>query len=425
MKSDLDRLMREAKVDAVWITGKGRENPSLEYFLGDAHLVRAEILKRRGEPAVLYHASIERDEARTTGLETVVASRQLEVKALEEAEGDPTLAQALLMRDRFQQLGIDGRIAIFGVEDSGRILGSVRHLERLLPDCEFLASEGPENLLVKARLTKHPDEIARMREVGKGCVEVVRRVEELLRGCVVEEDRLIEENGKPLTIGRVKRQLHVWLAERGLRSPDGPIFAMGRDGALGHSVGGEGEELRLGVPIVFDLFPREIGGGYNFDFTRTWCLGFAPPDVAELHSQVLSTYQDVVPLMIAGAIPKDIQAAVCDRFEAMGHSTVRTDPDSTSGFFHAVAHGIGLEIHESPIFYEHKADALLPLEEGMVLSFEPGLYYPEKGMGVRLEDTLRIRDEGAPETLAHYPHELVIPLEGVTPPTYAGETDGS
>ena len=47
----------------------------------------------------------------------------------------------------------------------------------------------------------------------------------------------------------------------------------------------------------------------------------------------------------------------------------------------------------------------------MVVTVEPGLYYPERGMGVRLEDTLWARPDGVFEILAEYPMDLVLPVK--------------
>jgi Xaa-Pro aminopeptidase len=46
-----------------------------------------------------------------------------------------------------------------------------------------------------------------------------------------------------------------------------------------------------------------------------------------------------------------------------------------------------------------------------VVTIEPGLYYPERGLGMRIEDAIFIRPDGRPEVLAEYPHDLVIPLK--------------
>jgi len=51
------------------------------------------------------------------------------------------------------------------------------------------------------------------------------------------------------------------------------------------------------------------------------------------------------------------------------------------------------------------------LEPGSVVTIEPGLYYPERGMGVRLEDTVWVRPDGEMEILADYPLDLVLPVK--------------
>ena len=52
MKQDLDRLMQEKDLDALWITGPANHNPALVYFTGVANITRADLIKKRGEPPV-------------------------------------------------------------------------------------------------------------------------------------------------------------------------------------------------------------------------------------------------------------------------------------------------------------------------------------------------------------------------------------
>jgi Xaa-Pro aminopeptidase len=165
--------------------------------------------------------------------------------------------------------------------------------------------------------------------------------------------------------------------------------------------------IPVGQPIVFDLFPCEIGGGYFYDFTRTWCLGHAPEPVAAAHADVLGAYHDALARTQAGAIGRDIQRAVCEFFEARGHPTVLTNPQTRQGYVHTIAHGLGLEVHEPPAFRLHWPPH--PLEVGHVVTIEPGLYYPERGFGVRVEDTVWISPDG-PRVLVPYPMDLVLPL---------------
>ena len=51
------------------------------------------------------------------------------------------------------------------------------------------------------------------------------------------------------------------------------------------------------------------------------------------------------------------------------------------------------------------------LAPGVVVTCEPGLYYPEQGMGVRIEDTLWVRPDGRMEILAEYPYDFVLPMK--------------
>ncbi len=52
------------------------------------------------------------------------------------------------------------------------------------------------------------------------------------------------------------------------------------------------------------------------------------------------------------------------------------------------------------------------LMPGSVFTIEPGLYYPEQGMGVRLEDTYFVSPQGGFEKFADFPMDLVLPIKG-------------
>ncbi len=113
--------------------------------------------------------------------------------------------------------------------------------------------------------------------------------------------------------------------------------------------------------------------------------------------------------MTVGTPCPTYQKLTCELFEARGHPTIQSDPATQSGYVHSLGHGLGLRVHERPWFGSNAddADRLVP---GAVFTIEPGLYYPDKGMGVRLENSAWVRPDGQIEVLADFPFDLVLPV---------------
>jgi Xaa-Pro aminopeptidase len=266
-----------------------------------------------------------------------------------------------------------------------------------------------DSTLLQAMATKDSSEVERIRRMGMITVEVVGQTADFLSGHRAKNDILVKPDGSPLTIGEVKSRINLWLAERGAENPEGTIFAIGRDAGVPHSSGNPGDLLRLGQTIVFDIFPCEAEGGYYYDLTRTWCLGYAPDEAQKLYEEVLSVYRQIRSELKVNALCRDYQYRTCELFEAQGHPTLKSTPQTEEGYVHGLGHGVGLNIHERP-WFSMRATAGDRLAPGSVITVEPGLYYPERGLGVRLEDTVWVRPDGQFEVLADYPMDLVLPV---------------
>jgi Xaa-Pro aminopeptidase len=237
-------------------------------------------------------------------------------------------------------------------------------------------------------------------------------VQEYMTSCDVREDEvLLTEDGSPLTIGDMKGKISLWLAERGASEAEGTIFSIGRDAGVPHSVGNPSDPITLGKTIIFDIFPAEQGGGYFYDFTRTWSLGYTTPEAQELYDQVREIYNRVVENLDLNASLVDYQRMTCEYFESKGHKSQLTVKAPLDGYVHSLGHGLGLNVHERPSskLTENPADHIL--KAGVVFTIEPGLYYPANGMGVRIEDSYWVRPDGEMELLAEYPYDFVLPMK--------------
>lgn len=415
MKGDLDRLMAEKDIDALWVSGPAQHNAAMTYFTGVAHVTDAELIKMRGKDPILFHKSMEREEASRSGLETINQAKYDFKQLLEEAGGDYIKAKAIQYRAMLEEIDLlTGRISLYGKVDVSAAWAEFSALQTMLPEIDFIG-EGHHSILLEARATKGSEEVKRMREIGQITIDVVGRVEEYLTTSQVnQKGELIKENGEPVTIKDVKSKINLWLAELGAENPHGAIFAIGRDAGIPHSSGTASDVLRLGRTIIFDIFPCQEGGGYFYDFTRTWCLGYAPDAEQALYDDVYHVYQTVLSELEVNGHAPVLQDRTCELFEEAGHDTIRQDSQLQEGYVHSLGHGVGLDIHERPYFGRGatEKDILAP---GTVTTIEPGLYYPGQNMGCRLENTVWILPDGGVEVLVDYPLDLVLDMEHWAP----------
>jgi len=152
---------------------------------------------------------------------------------------------------------------------------------------------------------------------------------------------------------------------------------------------------------VIDLYPR---GRLFADCTRTFCVGEPKEAFVRGHQAVRQALLLAHRLARPGVRGWDIQEAVCAHLGDAGYPTPISEPGTTRGYVHNLGHGVGFELHEFPTFKKASGGEGV-LREGDVFTLEPGLYEPEDGWGVRLEDLVYLGPDGL-ENLTPLPYDL-------------------
>jgi len=403
MKRDIDQLMRERGLNAAVVLQGEHPSPTFRYVTGARTHLKGMVVWRPGETPFLVHHAMERDGAAATGFTLGDYGSLGWLKLLEE-ERNPVPATARLMQTVLDQLGVRGRVLIDGIAQVGWYYHVLNRLREIKPDLTLVQDEDP-GLFELARSTKDDDEVNTVRNVARVCERAYARIREIIQGARLDGKKLKDAEGW-VTIGRLRREVRRIFFEAGLVEPHGNIIAMGRDAGVPHNEGNDDDILEEGRPIVIDLYPAQVNGGYYFDVTRTYCVGRAPSELKEIHSLVHDAVTKTVDGLAVGTPGRVYQERVCDLFESHGHRTIRQDERVQEGYVHGLGHGIGLEVHERPrLSVASSPDLILP---GSLFTVEPGLYYPSRGLGVRIEDVVYAGPDGSFENLTHVPYELEI-----------------
>ena len=172
-----------------------------------------------------------------------------------------------------------------------------------------------------------------------------------------------------------------------------PIVVTGAKTSMPHGVPGD-EVIREGDFVTMDF--GSLKDGYCSDMTRTVAVGYATEEMKNVYDVVLRAQLAGIAAAKAGVLGKDIDGAA---------RKVIADAGYGAYFGHGFGHCLGLDIHERPIA---GPSGSVPMPAGCLSSAEPGIYLPGK-FGVRIEDVMIIREDGA-EVITKAPKEELIIL---------------
>ncbi len=247
------------------------------------------------------------------------------------------------------------------------------------------------------RLKKTPQEIKFISDSLRKTEKAMDLAIGMVASSEVRGKRLLV-NGRALTSEMIKSEINAELSRLGCVASH-TIVACGVHSSMPHHTG-EGP-LFAGQPIVIDIFPRSQVSGYFGDMTRTVIKGIPSKELEKMYQTVLKGQRLGMSLIKHGAKVKEIHKAIVQFFKKSGFETGTID-GKQQGFIHSTGHGLGLEIHEPPRVGSTEG----VLEEGNVVTVEPGLYYEKLG-GVRIEDVVVVKKGGC-VNLTKYPKRFRI-----------------
>ena len=255
------------------------------------------------------------------------------------------------------------RRQIVGLESDHVTISDKKRLTSFLPTGVVL-SDAPA-IVERFRMIKDDDEIAKIRAAVLLGAKIYDRALEVLRPGVKEVEVAAEMELAARRGGAEAMSFET-------------IIASGPRSALPHGRASS-QSIAPGGFVVCDF--GVILSGYCSDQTRTVWVGPRSEDARSAYDAVLEAQLAAVDAVRAGVEAGRVDAAARNSLRKSGFGRY---------FTHSTGHGVGLEIHEAPRIGDGQTEVLQP---GMVITIEPGVYFPGK-WGVRIEDIVVVTAGG-------------------------------
>ena len=166
------------------------------------------------------------------------------------------------------------------------------------------------------------------------------------------------------------------------------IVGAGPDGAVLHW-DKNSRVLKDGDVVVVDAAAEY--GRYAADVTRTYPVsGHFSPEQAKVYRAVYQAQEDILAAIKPGVSMAELQRAAEVSLKRAGY---------LKDFIHGFGHFVGLDVHDAGMYEK-------PLPVGAVFTVEPGVYLPEQGFGVRIEDEVIVTATGYRLLTADFPRKL-------------------
>lgn len=232
-----------------------------------------------------------------------------------------------------------------------------------------------ENMIEKQRMIKDEEEIEYIKKACKVTDECFEHIVNYIRPGMTEK--------------QIAREIDYYYYKHAEGTAFETIVASGENSSKPHAVPTDRKIQRQDI-ITIDMGCKI--NGYCSDMTRTIFVGEVPENMKEVYDLVLKNQEQALDDIHDGANTKQISKMVDNDFRLHNYDLI-----------HALGHGVGLDIHESPVLGINSETIL---KENMVVTDEPGIYIPGQ-FGVRIEDTVLV-NKATCEPLTKSPKKYVI-----------------
>ena len=178
-----------------------------------------------------------------------------------------------------------------------------------------------------------------------------------------------------------------------------PIIASGKNSTVLH-YSKNTNVLKAGELVLMDV-GAEVEN-YTADVSRTYVISGAMNSRQQaVYTAVKTVHNQSINLLRSGLLWKEyiteVERLMGEQLLSLKLITANTRDQIRHYFPHAVSHSLGLDTHDL-------CDYTKPMQENMVITVEPGIYIPEEGIGVRIEDDILITNNGAVNLSADIPY---------------------
>jgi len=180
-----------------------------------------------------------------------------------------------------------------------------------------------------------------------------------------------------------------------------PIVAAGKNACTLH-YDENSAKLKKRELLLLDIGARQ--SGYPADITRTYAIGEPTKRQISVHAAVVTAQTRIISLLSPNLSVEqyqhEVDSVMVEALLSLGLMSSSRDLELYRRYFpHAISHGLGVDVHDSLGVPKY-------LQPGMVLTVEPGIYIPEEGIGVRVEDDILITQNGYMNLSARLSTEL-------------------